>query len=246
MLLTGAEGTPTFVSMSAISRRVRAVVHSVIAASTSSTCRARPTVLAIRSSFEQVQAVNRFAQGDPMTFCHANDRDVPVASLVHVVRSHGETGVPVPDPRWETTLALVEVASEDRGQRPHHGLQHGDRHLLTPRRLALGQTVPPWTPAKRCAPPRKSQIAGPALTGSPSGKPVDHIAPDAAWIVRSIAGMDSSLRNPAGRTDKVGVSLVEHVPAEAETFHDATVEVLDEHVRMLDEPEQELAAPRSS
>jgi hypothetical protein len=38
----------------------------------------------------------------------------------------------------------------------------------------------------------KSAIAGPAFTGGPSGKPVTLIAPEAAWMVMSMARLSRS------------------------------------------------------
>src|SRR5712691_165957 len=95
-------------------------------------------------------------------------------------------------------------------------------------------------------PEMKSTIAGPALTGGPSGNPVAAISPETAWIVRSIARLSrSGPRQAVTRArgvDKTWVDPVQYLPADTEPVHDPRREILQQDVAALDHPEQQRAA----
>src|SRR6516225_554593 len=94
-------------------------------------------------------------------------------------------------------------------------------------------------------PERKSTIAGPALTGGPSGKPVVLISPETAWIVRSIARLSRSgpLRPAgAGGIDEARIDPAQLGPADPEPVHRPRREILEQHIDAPDHLQQQGAA----
>ena len=195
---------------------------------------------------EQRGAAQHMAHRVPVPLGGGEDRDIAVGAAVGVVRRHGERGMPVAGAVGHAGVT-VHHRTQRRGERDHRRLVHGDLDpLALAGALALhqrAQNAGAEMDARQEVADRRARLGRrPVGVAGGVGDAAHRLDGDVHGREVAIGSVEAEAR--AAAIDQARVDLAQHLPADAEAIHHAGRKILDQHVGLGDQCQEDLLAAR--
>ena len=181
-----------------------------------------------------------------MPLGRGEDRHIAVGAGIGVVGRDRESRMPVAGAVGHVRVA-VHHRAQRRGDRDRGGLVHGHLDPLSLARAfplhQRAQNTGAEMDAREEVADRGAGLGRRAvLVAGRVGDAAHRLDGDVHGGEIAIGAVEAEAR--AAAIDQARVELVQHVPAEAQAIHHARGEVLDQHVGLLDQREEDLLAAR--